>query len=247
MFEIGSSLREARLRQRLEFHEVEQAIKIRGKYLKALEDEQFETLPAPTYVKGFLRSYADHLGLEGQLYVDEFNSRYLASDEDWARPRARRTAAQPRAERRIERNGVVLALAGIAVVTALVIAAWKFGGGDSQDRAFRDLTKPPASTLPATLPQQPAVQGRRVKLVLRATGGSSWLQVHAGSATGRILYQGTLEQGRSQTFVARRVWMRVAEPAALTAKLNGNRVRLPGVRAGTLLVTPRGVRRTTAA
>ena len=56
MFEIGISLREARLRQHLELPEVEQATKIRGKYLRALEEEQFEVLPATTYVKGFLRA-----------------------------------------------------------------------------------------------------------------------------------------------------------------------------------------------
>src|SRR5436309_1521369 len=59
MFEIGNSLREARLRQHLDFPQVEQATKIRGKYLRALEEEQFEVLPSQTYVKGFLRTYVE--------------------------------------------------------------------------------------------------------------------------------------------------------------------------------------------
>ena len=46
MFEIGTSLREARLRQGLDFPELEQGTKIRAKYLRALEDEQFDVLPA---------------------------------------------------------------------------------------------------------------------------------------------------------------------------------------------------------
>ena len=78
MFEIGSSLKEARLRQGVDLNEAEAATKVRAKYLRALEDERFEILPAQTYVKGFLRAYADYLGLDGQLYVDEFNSRYVA-------------------------------------------------------------------------------------------------------------------------------------------------------------------------
>nr|MBA3434079.1 helix-turn-helix domain-containing protein [Actinomycetota bacterium] len=52
MFDIGSSLREARLRQELDFPELEARTKIRPKYLRALEDEHFDILPAPTYVKG---------------------------------------------------------------------------------------------------------------------------------------------------------------------------------------------------
>src|SRR5436309_15440979 len=82
MFDIGNSLREARLRQQLDFPELEQETKIRSKYLQALEDEKFDVLPAPTYVKGFLRNYADALGLEGQLYVDEYNSRFVTGEED---------------------------------------------------------------------------------------------------------------------------------------------------------------------
>jgi cytoskeletal protein RodZ len=54
--------------------------------LRALEEENFEALPAQTYVKGFLRTYADYLGLDGQLYVDEFNSRYAAEDEEPREP-----------------------------------------------------------------------------------------------------------------------------------------------------------------
>src|SRR5438132_13364277 len=94
MFEIGSSLREARVRQGLDFPELEQSTKIRGKYLRALEDEEFELLPAPTYVKGFLRSYAEYLGLDGQLYIDEFSSRYVVGEEP-SSSRPRRSAPRP--------------------------------------------------------------------------------------------------------------------------------------------------------
>ena len=82
VFEIGNSLREARLRRHIEFADAEHGTKIRGKYLRALEDERFELLPSHTYIKGFLRSYAEYLGLDGQLYVDEYNSRYVIGEED---------------------------------------------------------------------------------------------------------------------------------------------------------------------
>ena len=82
MFEIGNSLREARVRQSLEYPQVELATKIRAKYVKALEEEQFGVLPAQPYVKGFLRTYAEFLGLDGQLYVDEYNSRFVSDGFD---------------------------------------------------------------------------------------------------------------------------------------------------------------------
>jgi len=94
LFEIGNSLREARVRRGIEFAQAELATKIRGKYLRALEEEHFEVLPAETYVKGFLRTYAEYLGLDGQLYVDEYNSRFVIGEEQ-SEARARRSAARP--------------------------------------------------------------------------------------------------------------------------------------------------------
>ena len=91
MFEIGNSLREARVRRGIEFAQAEQATKIRSKYLRSLEEEHFELLPSETYVKGFLRTYADYLGLDGQLYVDEFNSRF---GQDERENRTRRSSAR---------------------------------------------------------------------------------------------------------------------------------------------------------
>src|SRR5437762_12314467 len=127
MFEIGNSLREARLRQQLDFPELEQQTKIRAKYLKALEAEDFDVLPAPTYVKGFLRNYADALGLEGQLYVDEYNSRFVTGEEDVPlRPRDYQRRPQPLGPR-FEARGVLLALGAIAVLFALCMGAWKWG------------------------------------------------------------------------------------------------------------------------
>src|SRR3954469_16319176 len=129
MFEIGTSLREARLRRRIDFAEAEQATKIRGKYLRALEEEQFEFLPSSTYVKGFLRTYADYLGLDGQLYVDEYNVRYGSGDEALERRGRARSSApgrHPRKRRRgLETKIVWVAVMGIGIVTALVIAAWR--------------------------------------------------------------------------------------------------------------------------
>src|ERR1700748_1350196 len=67
MFEIGGSLREARLKRNLTPADVQKAIRIRDRYLQALEEERWELLPGDAYVKGFLRTYADYLGLDGSL------------------------------------------------------------------------------------------------------------------------------------------------------------------------------------
>ena len=64
MPEIGEMLREARMRRRIDMTEVEAATKIRAKYLRALENEEWDLLPGPTFVKTFLRTYAEYLELD---------------------------------------------------------------------------------------------------------------------------------------------------------------------------------------
>jgi cytoskeleton protein RodZ len=246
MFEIGSSLREARLRQGLDFPEIEQTTKIRAKYLRALEDEQFDLLPAQTYVKGFLRNYAEYLGLDGQLYVDEFNSRYVVGDDEVpARPRRSPPA---RSTPRVQSRALVLALVGIALVATLVIVAWK--AGNPQHQAIQGLGStstsqaPASSVTPQTKPHHRATAARlQVTAVLDAT----WLQVHRGSATGPLVFQGTLEKGQRQLFVGRRLWVDVSRPEVVTATLNGRSVRIPTGGVKTLVVTPRGIRPATGA
>jgi cytoskeletal protein RodZ len=76
MPEIGATLNEARLRRKLDLMKVEADIKIRARYLRALEEEEFDLLPGPTYVKTFLRTYAEYLGLDAKLLVEEYKQRY---------------------------------------------------------------------------------------------------------------------------------------------------------------------------
>ena len=244
MFEIGNSLREARLRQGLEFPELEQATKIRGKYLRALEQEEFEQLPGPTYVKGFLRSYAEYLGLDGQLYLDEYNSRFLVEEEAPFRPR--RSNAGRAQQRRIESSVVLFALAGIALVTALVFVAWRFGGSNDN----QNIPNPRAATgkhkkaVPVhRKPQRPA---RPVKahLLLTATGGDCWLEVHKGSANGKLVYAGTLQAGsRPLDFTAKRLWIIAGAPQNLTVKLDGKLRAFPRGDPSIVLVSPKGIKR----
>ena len=83
---------------------------------RATLEERFEQLPSQTYVKGFLRTYADYLGLDGQLYVDEYNSRFVVGEDMDSRPR--RSSVRPeRRTRRLE-TGIVLAEMLVRLVPA---------------------------------------------------------------------------------------------------------------------------------
>jgi len=220
VFEIGASLREARTRQGLDFNEMEHRTKVRAKYLRALEDEQFRVLPGHTYIKGFLRTYADALGLDGQLYVDEYNSRFVVGEDDQPVRMRRVPQARQRKERR-ESRLVVLALASIAVVTALVIAAWKFGATDEPQ--VRGVNAPAGVASPT------------VTVVVRGARGASYMEVRLGSRAGTPIYRGTLERGQRRAFTRPKLFVSLASPANVEVVVDGKRASVPA--SGELVAT----------
>ncbi|MEO8538984.1 MAG: helix-turn-helix transcriptional regulator [bacterium] len=68
---IGEALRSTRERRGLSIEEVARDTRISPRFLEALEAEQFDELPAPVYVRGFIRSYASYLKLEPQPLLDQ--------------------------------------------------------------------------------------------------------------------------------------------------------------------------------
>ena len=226
MFEIGSSLREARTRQGLDFNEMEFRTKVRAKYLRALETEEFDQLPGHTYIKGFLRTYADSLGMDGQLYVDEYNSRYVVGEEEQPL-QTRRVPTQSRRQRRHrESRLVVIAVMAIVLLTSLVIAAWKFGG--PTEPKVQGVNTPASST--------PAVVARGVSVT--ATRGASFMEVRAGSGAGKPLYRGTLERGQTKRFASRKLALSlsVASPGNVVVRVAGVRFKVP--KNGLLTIPP---------
>jgi cytoskeletal protein RodZ len=239
LFEIGNTLREARLRRDLDFRQVEQATKIRARYLRLLEEEDFSALPAETYVRGFLRSYAEFLGLDGQLYVDEYNSRFVKGEEQ-ALFRPRKSPPMRGPGRGLETNVVLLALTAIAVLTALVIAAWKFSSGSEPQKAQQSASTSSTSKSPARRPATPT----RATVVVRAASGASWLEVHAnpgGGKVGKMLYSGTLQKGQAQRFMARKLWVNAGVPDHLRVTLNGERVTIGYDKPVAVIITADGV------
>ncbi|HET7572215.1 MAG TPA: RodZ domain-containing protein [Gaiellaceae bacterium] len=223
MFAIGDSLREARVRRGLGYPEVELATKIRARYIRALEEEEFSSLPGDTYIRGFLRTYADYLGLDGQLYADEYASRFGTSWRD--EPPQPRSRPRVRRERGLERRAVVLALGGIAVLTALVFVAWKFGGVDSSSSTPSVVR----TTGHATAPDQ---------LTLRGVAGGTYVEVRKGSRRGRVLFQGTLAGGTVETLPGSQFYLLVRRPTGLRLTLGGKVVSLPGHENLRVVVTP---------
>jgi cytoskeleton protein RodZ len=165
MPEIGETLREARMRAKIDVSEVEATTKIRAKYLRALENEDWDLLPGPTFVRSFLRTYADYLGLDSKLLVEEYRLRHeLPSELDLAPitpnlgPERRARISPPRPSR-----GWIIGLSVVAII-ALLIVIGSVGGGKSEQGkvATQATTRKTTPSRPAPAPR-PTVA--RLKLI----------------------------------------------------------------------------------
>jgi transcriptional regulator with XRE-family HTH domain len=249
VFEIGATLREARMRRRLDISECEQATRIRARYLQALEEGHLDLIPAPVYVRSFLRTYAEFLGVDPERLLDEYAAGYDTAPEAADSHEVRQISA-PRFRPRMPGGQLTwLAIGGVLAVALLV---W-VGAGDGGPTAVplpptetAGPTSPPPSAPvpPAAVPAAPAVPRG---VVLSLTGGGdagSYVEVRRRSAEGETVWVGTLAPGVSRRFSDdRALWLRAGWTPSLTARLNGRRVTLEGGTAE-FAITPRGVQRT---
>ena len=106
------------MRERIDIAEVEAQTKIRAKYLRAIENEEWDLLPGPVYAKSFLRTYGDYLGLDSRMLVDEFRRRYERPSEHEIRP----VSSRPRRDRDRRPPGpLVLSWLSILLVVVVVV------------------------------------------------------------------------------------------------------------------------------
>jgi cytoskeleton protein RodZ len=137
MPEIGATLREARMRARIDVSEIEAQTKIRAKYLRALENEEWGLLPGPTFVKSFLRTYAQALGLDGKAMVEEYRLHHERPSEAMLEPIV--STPQSNRTRTRGRGGsgdgpsrgymIIVSVIGVVIIALIVLLVSGGGGG----------------------------------------------------------------------------------------------------------------------
>jgi len=123
------------MRARIDVSEIEAKTKIRAKYLRALENEEWGLLPGPTFVKSFLRTYAQALDLDDKAIVEEYRRHHERPSEAMLEP----IVSTPQSKRTRGRagsgggpsRGYMLAVGAIGVVIVVLIALLVIGGGSS--------------------------------------------------------------------------------------------------------------------
>jgi cytoskeleton protein RodZ len=236
MAEIGAALREARARTRIEIAQMEAQTKIRAKYLRALENEEWELLPGPTYVKSFLRTYGDMLGLDGRALVAE----YKRTQETFSGPEDLGHFSKHTGGRMARPEKPVRLYAGIAlgVVVVAAGAGWFIAQNAETDEAPRAGTGTPAVVETTPTPGKViSVQltARRTVIVCARAGNRQLLastELKAGERTARLR--------------SRSVLVTVSSPDVVL-RVDGDRRTLPaGTGSLSFTVTENGIARAPA-
>ena len=218
------------MREHLDIADVESRTKIRAKYLRALENEEFGMLPGPTFVKTFLRTYAEALGLDPQVLVEEYRATYESRDEvehlqplgptAMARDRRRGGGIRPPRGPWLVIGLVAAAVVGVLLVIGLV-GGDDNGGGGGQKAGGTDTTETQQTT--KTEKQKPAPPTRVTLRII--PNNEIYVCVDNGPGTD-IGFNGIISE--PQTFRGRRVRVNLGKTDVQLTK-NGKRVPLqPG-------------------
>jgi len=220
------------MRQRLDIADVEMRTKIRAKYLRALENEEFGMLPGPTFVKTFLRTYAEMLGLDPHVLVEEYRANYEGGDELDLQPLGPPgVAGRDRSRGPLLGPGALALLVLVGVVAVLVaIGLTSDDSGNGQESANTETTRERTTTQPKKKAPAPT------RVALRVVPSTpTWVCVDRGVGTS-VIFENTIDS--AQTFHGKRLRINLGK-RDIELRKNGKPVRVtPGPDAAGFAFTP---------
>src|SRR4051812_33983412 len=214
------------MRQRLDITDVEAQTKIRAKYLRALENEDFGMLPGATFVKSFLRTYAEFLGLDPHLLVEEYRIRHDPRDESELTPFARPPKGRQR-QRPPRRPAWLPLVAAVVLILGLLLVLGLTGNNSSDESTNTTTTSAKKATSPTPKKKKRARRrhvvhrARTVKLRI-VPAGATYVCVDKGTGT-NVVYEGTLAAPKS--WKARHLRINLGR-RAVRITVNGKPVRV---------------------
>jgi len=230
MSSIGDYLRAAREERKIPLAQVVRDTKISEKYIVAIENGQLSFLPAPAYAKGFLKIYAEYLGLDPRPIVEQYMQEHVGIVQQGFSPEGESIAPISSSNWKAALLGVVAAV----VLVIVIVSSLKLWRSCAASRARRPavsteeletLPLPPLPQLsptggaPAAAPApQEAKKPKQKKLAVK-TKESVWMKVYGD---GVLLYQGTVRKGKEEFWLAKESFdVRVAKPRQVDLSVDG--------------------------
>jgi cytoskeletal protein RodZ len=234
---LGTTLTNLRRERGKTLADIENATKIMGRMLSALENERWDELPAPVYVKGYIQNYASALGVDARPLLDEYaRDTAVHSEHVPLRRIPERTVVPHRLDvHQIPRRAWIAIAVAVLVVALLV---WGISALLGRDEEPPPIPPETTSTVPATsqgVTGSQLPEGAFLLGVTVAEGQSSWLEVTIDSF---IAYQGTLPGGEAKEWtVTDTATLRIGKPSAVAVTRDGQAVAVPDAQGAIAEVT----------
>ncbi len=214
-FVIGKTLRNARSAKKISIEKASKETKIAQTYLKAIEEEDFSKVPGDVVLKGFIRVYADFLGVDSAPLIAEL-SRKNRKEKAKTEPVEIKTKKEP------VFDGQKFAKALIAVVLLILLMAGLFSFAGFLISSFRNssvLKQPPVKI---------SSQEKGVFEVRAEVLEKTWLLVEAD---GKSVFKGIAFPGDERTWTAdKKIFVRVGNAAGVRFFSGSQELLSPGKR-----------------
>ncbi|HEV3086341.1 MAG TPA: RodZ domain-containing protein [Candidatus Elarobacter sp.] len=224
---LGEEFRSAREARGLTLSDVAEQIHIRSVYLNAIENEDWKSIGAPVYVRGFIRTYARFLGLDAEDAVANFNR--IAPPERAPAQTASTAIVDEREGSPVSIWAIIGTLVALVIVGFVLYEAWLLysGRGNGSAPVVATTAQPAAATPGSQSPApgasaSPSPSGSpapaaRHQLAVRLTQ-RSWLRV---SVDGKTLLEGIYPAGTARTFTGGVADLRVGNAGGVLVSVNG--------------------------
>jgi cytoskeletal protein RodZ len=234
LMQIGAYLRHVREEEVLSLEEVSARTLIQPRLLKAIEEGKLHQLPEPVYVQGFIRRYAEALGLEGAEFAEAFpaeRSLQIAQSSWKDSP-----AAQLR-PLHLYIAYVALIMASVSLLSFIVSrSAPSETAGQSRVNSTSQAIAPVSEPAPTAAnsseatarpaPKRPAASGKPVQIDVKLTA-QSWLEVEVD---GEVKLAEVLAEGTEQTWTAeKQIRVRAGNAGGVLVAHNGSKPTQMGV------------------
>lgn len=202
---VGALLRAERERKGLTIKDIEQGTSIRALYLTAIEEDHYEVIPGEVYLKGFLRNYANFLGMNGQQIVDiyrESRSDYEPPKDELPVQPKRSTQEKLKSQRNSSPSTKWIAIVAV-ILLGVGVTVYSFMNPSNQSLTPPDETKQ-SSPQQIAITQQPAPAATPLDkpiVIVAKFSEDCWTSV---TADGKVIYEGTVKSNEQFTWNAQK-------------------------------------------
>lgn len=248
---LGNTLREERERQKLSIDDIEQGTSIRALYIEAIENGEYDKLPGEVYTRGFIKNYANFLGLDGDEFAKQFKNELhgtpntpveeIPAEIPVEKSKPVKPAEPPKAEKKSSKvvgniqgenrgSSGLLIVAAVVIIAALAGAAWSFLSSDGGEVVNNN---PPAQTQPQPETPTPVANANPaptapidgVKIEAKFND-RCWTLV---TVDGAVVLEGVVESGENLTWEGKdNINLRLGNAGAVELTENGKNLGVQG-------------------